>query len=214
MPRPSVPLLSRETIVARALAIVDELGASGLSVRRLAADLGVSGPSLYHHFGSKDEILDAIIEFIYQQIHLETGGGTDWEGVLASYAYQLRALLITHPHVVEFLALHPVNKDPGLRIYDHLTAQLLACGWDVKLAGKVLMAVENLVFGAALMANAPPVGLTREQQADYPALTRLISGSPSEPKADGFDLGFKALIAGFKSEVLDQTRLGDRAIVP
>jgi AcrR family transcriptional regulator len=194
MARPSVPLLSRNAIVDAALRIVDAEGVAGLSMRKLAADLGVRGPSLYHHFASKDEILEAIVEQINSQIDLDQAG-PGWEAALTSYAYQLRAILSAHPHIVEFLALRPVTKHAGLRIYEHMISVLSGNGWDITFGRDVTLAVENLVYGAALMANAPDIELTPDQRAAYPLLTRI---EPHEPPDDGFDIGFTALIQGLR----------------
>lgn len=101
--------------------------------------------------------------------------------VLATYAYQLRALLIAHPHIVEFLALRPVTQKSGLRIYEEIAAGLSRCGWDPAFAREVTLAVENLVFGAALMANAPDMELTAEQQTAYPQLARSLAGPHHTP---------------------------------
>lgn len=196
MPRPSAPLLSRDVIVERALKIIDSEGVSGLSTRRLAAELGVRGPSLYHHFRGKDEIIDAIIEQISAQISLDDANG-DWEGLLTSYAYQLRALLIAHPHLVEFVALRPVTSRAGLRIYEDFAVQLARCGWDPVFGREATLAVENLVYGAALMANAPEIELSAEQQKEYPLLAKLRLAKHKTPD-DGFEVGFKALIEGLR----------------
>ena len=59
MARPRKPLLSIDRIVETARALVDAEGLAAVSTRRLAAELGVSGPSLYNHFRTKDEILEA-----------------------------------------------------------------------------------------------------------------------------------------------------------
>jgi AcrR family transcriptional regulator len=196
MARPSTPLLSREAIIERALKIIDADGVAGLSMRRLASELGVSGPSLYHHFAGKDAIIDAIIDQVNSQIRFDCERPA-WEDVLASYAYQLRALLIAHPHIVEVLALRPVTQKSGLRIYQELAAQLARCGWDPAFGREVTLAVENLVFGAALMANAPDVDLTPEQQVAYPDLTKSLLG-PHKTPDDGFEVGFAALIEGLR----------------
>ena len=199
MPRPHFPLLSRETIVARALEIIDAEGVSGLSMRKLAADLGARGPSLYNHFGSKDKILDAITEQIYAKIALEDSGG-DWERVLSGYAYQLRALLARHPYIVEFMALRPVTSKSVLRNYEHFAAELARCGtgWTPTCAREVLIALENLVFGATLMGNAPEMILTPEEAREYPVLAQALQGPKPDPD-DGFELGFSAFIAGLRS---------------
>jgi AcrR family transcriptional regulator len=196
MARPSTPLLSRASIVETALRIVDAQGVEGLSMRKLAAQLGVSGPSLYHHFAGKDEILAAIVEQINSRIRLEDVG-PGWEAAITSYAYQLRALLVEHPHVVEFLALRPVTTHAGLRIYEHLISVFTHCGWDIGFGRDVTLSVENLVYGAALMANAPDIDLAADQRADYPLLSRLME-TQQELTDDGFELGFAALVEGLR----------------
>ena len=197
MPRPPVPLLSRDAIVERALAIIDSDGAAGLSMRKLAADMGVSGPSLYHHFAGKDQILDAIIERIYLQIHLDEAEG-DWEGLITGYARELRAQLIEHPHVVEFLAMRPVTSEVMLRTYEHFAVQLDRCGWAMEFGREVTLAVENLVYGAAFMANSPDLSLTPEQQEKYPMLAQLRNAGRKTPD-DGFETGFAALMTGLRA---------------
>jgi AcrR family transcriptional regulator len=196
--RPSPPILSREAIIDVAWHVINAEGAGALSMRRLAAELGVSGPSLYHHFASKDEILDRIAERIDNEIHLEPAA-PDWERVLTDYACQLRAVLTAHPLVVEVFALRPVTSPAGLRIYEHMISQLSACGWDVPFGREVTLAVENLVFGAALMANAPNLKLTAEQRDSYPRLAQFSDRPPHEYPDDGFEVGFAALIAGLRT---------------
>ncbi len=59
---PARPGLSRDRVVDTALDIVDRDGLDGLTMRRLAADLGVEAMSLYHWFPNKAAILDALVE--------------------------------------------------------------------------------------------------------------------------------------------------------
>ena len=70
MARPRKPLLSTERIVDTARALVDAEGLAALSTRLLAAELGVSGPSLYNHFRTKDEILEAVADSVSAQVDL------------------------------------------------------------------------------------------------------------------------------------------------
>jgi len=208
MARPSSPLLSCDAIIDCALKIIDAEGAAGLSMRTLAAELGVSGPSLYHHFGSKDAIIDAIIDRANRQIRFGTDEAA-WEDVLAGYAYQLRTFLIAHPHIVELLALRPVTQESGLRIYEEIAARLARFGLDPAFGREITLAVENLVYGAALMANAPDVALTAERQAEYPALASSLLG-PRRTPDDGFEVGFAALIEGLR-KMMSNTGTRDRA---
>src|SRR2546423_15137507 len=68
--RPRQPILSRLRIVEVATAILDREGLDALSTRRLARELGVRAPSLYNHFATKEEILDAVGDAIIAQVDL------------------------------------------------------------------------------------------------------------------------------------------------
>ncbi len=54
--------LNRETVVAEALDLLDEVGLDAISTRQLAKRLGVEQPSLYWHFRKKDELLAAMAD--------------------------------------------------------------------------------------------------------------------------------------------------------
>ncbi|CAM5566789.1 hypothetical protein SBADM41S_07666 [Streptomyces badius] len=85
MARPRKPLLSRDRIVGAASALVDAEGLDAVSTRRLAAVLGVSGPSLYNHFRNKEEILDAVADAVSAQVDLsmfEESDPRDWRAAL------------------------------------------------------------------------------------------------------------------------------------
>ena len=85
MARPRLPLLSRERIVERALAIIDADGLEELSTRRLARDLAVRAPSLYNHFATKEEILDAAANAIMAGVDLSMFGREEWPVALARW---------------------------------------------------------------------------------------------------------------------------------
>ena len=62
--------LDREAIVGAAAAMMDRDGVSGLTVRRLAAELGVDSAALYWHFRGKDDICRAVVEHIGAQLRV------------------------------------------------------------------------------------------------------------------------------------------------
>jgi len=59
--------LTRETIVEKALEILDTDGVDGISMRRLGEALGVEAMALYHHFPNKDAILDGVAARIIEE---------------------------------------------------------------------------------------------------------------------------------------------------
>src|SRR5215204_4017366 len=69
--------LSRERVLASAIAVADAAGVRALTIRSLAADLGVTPMSVYHYFANKSEILDGIVDVVFSDIDLPPGDG-DW----------------------------------------------------------------------------------------------------------------------------------------
>ena len=57
----------RADVVERAIGVLDAAGLEGLSMRRLAADLGVQVGALYHHFDNKAALLAAVAEEILRR---------------------------------------------------------------------------------------------------------------------------------------------------
>ena len=57
----------RQDVVERAIAVLDDRGIDGLTMRKLAADLGVQPGALYHHFAGKDALLQAVADEILRR---------------------------------------------------------------------------------------------------------------------------------------------------
>ncbi|NCD21284.1 MAG: TetR family transcriptional regulator, partial [Actinobacteria bacterium] len=62
--------LTRERVLAGALRLADEIGAEALTIRRLAAALGVKPMTIYHHVPGKEQILDGIVDMVFAEIDL------------------------------------------------------------------------------------------------------------------------------------------------
>ncbi|TCO46755.1 TetR/AcrR family transcriptional regulator [Actinocrispum wychmicini] len=150
MPRPTTPLLSRDRIRVAALAIIDRDGLPGLSMRRLAADLGVQAPSLYSHFPTKDALLDEVCDAIMSAVDVSDFAGTDWRKGIRTWARSYRAALAAHPNVVPFLAGGPARRDSALRVADAVHGGLVRAGWPPKLATMIGASTKYLVLGAAI----------------------------------------------------------------
>jgi AcrR family transcriptional regulator len=78
--------LSRERLFAAAVALADAEGLKALTMRRLAADLGVEAMSLYYHVPSKEALLDGVAETVIAEIAAAAeraaaaGGGPNGDG--------------------------------------------------------------------------------------------------------------------------------------
>jgi AcrR family transcriptional regulator len=201
MARPRKPLLSRDRIVAAALALIDEEGLAALSTRRLAAELGVSGPSLYNHFATKEAILDAAADTVITQVDLSMfGDGRDWRQALLDWGRSYRAALTDHPHIVPFLAVGPGLRPAGLRMADAVFGGMVEAGWPPAQATRIGALMRYFVTGSALGSFAG--GFVGDADvydpADYPHLgqAHLLAMHQQEVDNGAFETGLRALIDG------------------
>jgi AcrR family transcriptional regulator len=110
----SVQGLSREQILEKALAFVDENGLEALSMRRLGAALGVEAMSLYHHVPNKGALLDGLVETVLARVPLPDPASGDWKAALKQGFQDFRRVMLEHPGVFPVVASRPVMTREGL----------------------------------------------------------------------------------------------------
>ncbi|MFJ5224774.1 TetR/AcrR family transcriptional regulator [Streptomyces sp. NPDC088400] len=203
MARPRKPLLSRDRIVMAASALVDAEGLEAVSTRRLAAELGVSGPSLYNHFRTKDEILEAVADAVSAQVDLsmfEERDDRDWRTALHDWAVSYRAALTDHPHIVPVLARGPGRRPAGLRVADAVFGAMVRAGWPPAQATYIGALMRYFITGSALGSFA--LGFvddaTAYDPADYPHLgqAHLLAERQQQVDEGSFETGLRALLDG------------------
>lgn len=89
------PPLTRERVLATAIALADEHGVDGLSMRKLAAQLGYEVMSLYNHVRNKDDLLEAMLDEVYGTI-APPAADDDWKPALRSLAVRTHDALLAH----------------------------------------------------------------------------------------------------------------------
>ncbi|GAA2840760.1 TetR/AcrR family transcriptional regulator [Kitasatospora paracochleata] len=202
MARPRTPLLSRERIVAAALAVADAEGLDALSTRRLATELSVSGPSLYNHFATKDDLLDAVVDSVMGEVDLSMfDAPQDWRTALRDWARSYRAALAAHPHVVPVLAQGPGRRPNALRLADAVFGCLVAAGWPRGQATRVGALMRYFITGSALGSFA--AGFPEDAQlyaGDYPHLgeAHLLAEHRRSIDEGAFETGLEALLDGLE----------------
>jgi AcrR family transcriptional regulator len=143
------PQLSKERIRATALQLIDAEGLAGLSMRKLAGELGVSAPSLYFHYATKDDLIDDIASEIVEEVDTSAFDRGWQEGVLV-WARSYRAALGRHPNIVPFLAHGPGLRETSLRNSNNVHAGLVAGGWPDREATMIGASTKYLVVGSAM----------------------------------------------------------------
>jgi len=211
MARPRKPLLSTARIVDAARVLVDAEGLAAVSTRRLAAELGVSGPSLYNHFRTKDQILEAVADSVSAQVDLSMfEGDRDWRTALHDWAVSYRAALRDHPNIVPVLARGPGRRPAGLRLADAVFGAMVDAGWPPAQATSIGALMRYFIMGSALGSFAGGFidDETAYDPADYPHLGQAHLLAEQQEKIDerAFETGLSALLDGLAQQYARLTR--------
>ncbi|MEU4237068.1 TetR/AcrR family transcriptional regulator C-terminal domain-containing protein [Actinoplanes sp. NPDC026619] len=147
--------LNRETVIAEALDLLDEVGLESVSTRRLARRLGVEQPSLYWHFGKKEELLAAMAEaaMLPHAAAALPSPGDDWrDWFLDNHRDFRRTLLIRRDGARLHAGLLPGAADLG-RIA-HKMAFLIGSGLPERDAQMAMLAASRFTVGSVLEEQA------------------------------------------------------------
>ena len=145
MPRIADPAVRAALIEAAAERLATE-GLDALSLRKVAADVGSSTQAVYTHFGSKEDLVRAVVEEAFARLHHEIAGVPQTDDPVAdlagvALAYRRNALANAHLYRVMFglnpLALtdpaahladaDPDHPDTGIEAFGAMVAQAARC---------------------------------------------------------------------------------------
>jgi TetR/AcrR family tetracycline transcriptional repressor len=150
MPRPSKPLILRDSVVEASLRIIDTEGLDAFSLPRLARELNVQAPSLYHHFDGKAEILRAVARAIVVETRLPNPKSVpNWIEWLVALSLAFRQSMLRHRNAAPIL-LKFMPRDVLIRNY-HLSAiYLREIGVPLERVVLILDGLDKLTLGSAI----------------------------------------------------------------
>ena len=79
-----------------AIARADAGGLEALTMRTLAEMLEVAPMALYRHVANKDDLIDAMVDVVFTEIGVPSGGG-DWKTAMRRRAISVRDSLVAPP---------------------------------------------------------------------------------------------------------------------
>jgi AcrR family transcriptional regulator len=180
--------LTREKIVAAAIEVIDAVGSEKLTMRRLAAQVGVEPMSLYHHFPSKADLLDAIVDAAAGSYgaQVSIAPDADLAAGLRAFGTGMRAALLAHPGLLPLVSTRPVTPERAENLGEPLLGALTATGLSRRQAEFAVQSVAVFVMGHAMA-----------QSGSTPGAAGVPNRSAAEAYYDEwFDLGLTALITG------------------
>jgi AcrR family transcriptional regulator len=133
--------ITTEAIVAAALRILDADGLDGLSMRRLAEELDTGAASLYWHVGSKDGLLDLVMDEVIGEQEVPDPDPGRWQEQLKEVARTMRATILRHRDIVR-ISIGRIPMGPNAVRYSERVLAILRAGGvpdDLAVHGYLLM---------------------------------------------------------------------------
>jgi AcrR family transcriptional regulator len=189
--------------VSSALALVDSRGIEALTMRALAAELGVQAMSLYVYVRTKNDLLDGLMAAIDDEINAEPPSGT-WRERLELHAAAFRAAFLRHPHVANVYATRATLGPAWARSVEQVLGAFDEAGLkgaDAIHAYRTLTAfLTGYVLGELRRRAAPPLGerLAGLDPSTFPLTSRLARHDPA-PGDDEFRLGLRVVLDGIEA---------------
>ncbi|MCC8928833.1 TetR/AcrR family transcriptional regulator [Rhodococcus sp. I2R] len=150
--------LSRSRVLRAAVDVADRDGLDGVSMRRLAAHLGVAPMALYRHVANRDAVLDGMVELILEAIDRPvTPDG--WKNDVRAQVLAARRSLLEHPWAAAAIESRTAPPASALMHIDALATALLAGGLSADLVHHALHALGSRMWGFTHdVFPAPPPG--------------------------------------------------------
>ena len=146
--------INREQIVDAAERAVRAGGYEQMTIRSLAADLGVSPMALYHHVRDKDDLLDEVVDRLLARAWKPRADSTNWRAWIVEAADKLRHLLVAQPAALHVYLTHPVTSPAALARMDAVMAVLRQALGDEQSAQRAYAAVHTYTVGFAALEGS------------------------------------------------------------
>ncbi len=139
-------VLSADGIFRAALRLVDAEGLDALTMRRLAAELGVATMSLYGHVPTKEDVLLGVVNLVTGEIELPDPETPPWEA-LRIVTREFRRVALGHPNLVPLIVRQPPTGSQGLLTLEAALDALRRAGLDPSMTAKAYRLTASFAIG-------------------------------------------------------------------
>jgi AcrR family transcriptional regulator len=208
--------LTLDAIIAAAIDTLDEAGVAGLTMRRVAEQLGTGAASLYAHVSGRDELLELVFDELVGQVPLPEPDADHWREQLRQMLLDLYQTLNAHSDAAlaglgrvatSPRALDATERMTLLMSLGGLTDRVIAFGID-----QLVLFVCATAFEDGILERS---GMTAEDEARYwadlhvfidnlpadrfPAMARVRRHMTGHGDRERFEFGLDAMLAGLEA---------------
>jgi AcrR family transcriptional regulator len=142
-------------VLEAAVELADRDGIAPLTMRSLAAHLGVEALSLYHHVSNKDDLLDGMVDLVFAEIYQPDAGG-DWTTELRRRSESGREVLKRHRWAVGLMDSRSAPGPETLRHHDAVLGCLRAAGFSWPMAAHAFAVLDAHLYGFMVQETSLP----------------------------------------------------------
>lgn len=147
--------VSRAAVIAAGIELADAKGLEALTMRAIAATLGVEAMSLYHHVAGKEQLLDGMVDVVFAEIPLPRADGS-WHVELRRRSVAVRSALGRHPWALPLMESRRTPGPATLAYHDANIACLRAAGFSPAQVAHAYAVIDAYVYGFVLQETSLP----------------------------------------------------------
>lgn len=210
---------SLEAVLAEAVALLDESGAQGLTLRALATRLGGGAASLYWYVSGRDELLDLAADSVLEGVLTSVADARSDDPIadLRTIAVAMFDAIVDRPWLGAYALRNTAAQPNSLRLYERIGEETMRLPLSPRQRFHATSAVVGFVIGtAADMGQEPPAEvvsgeMSREEYmaqataqwraldpADFPFLHHIVDEFDGHDDRDQFRAGLDLLLAGLE----------------
>jgi AcrR family transcriptional regulator len=197
--------LDRDQIAARGLAVLDQYGLAGFTIRAVAEALGVTPMALYHHVANKAELAALVVNAAHNSPPLDTPVGV-WQEDLWAIARWTRDTINNHTAVSELRRIYRIYTPEIVLVAERWLSVWQQSGLPL---AKALVAarVSSLTIAGLVMEEAHIRDVDKPERALLARLpgARLMYETEQDPKS-AFELAVRSLIDGLPARLTCESK--------
>lgn len=202
---------TRDEMITVALGLVRDRGVAGLSIRRLAAELGCPASALYQYIANKDELLTLLWDEVIGTVELPAPSQDNWRQTVIDAATAIRRALLPYVPLYDAMRERPMAGAHTIRFYERGLGIFTEAGFDLDDVQPLWDMLIDLVlafvsYERAWIEHRSEVGVEDQEISEF--YRGLFEDLPPEEYPY-----FRALGGRFKLKSRDMAGWFDRAVV-
>jgi AcrR family transcriptional regulator len=197
--------LTRDRVVQAAAELIERDGVDALSMRAVAASLGVAVMSLYNHVPNKAALLEGVAEHVVSCLDFEGDADADWKARARTFARAFRKVAHDRPRCMTIVLTHKIDTPEAVRPAERALALADAAGFDGPTSVRIMRALLAYAMGAQLreigavklldhLAHAEAGAYARLDPERFPRVTALAPELARQDPETDFEFGLDLLI--------------------